>query len=82
MFITAHSLAESELSEVVNVDVTQLDHQQLFTKLFKEMLSYRLDQQVFSRVSVYSLSIRIYNIVSVLLTVMYASKISHDNAVT
>lgn len=40
----------TELADVVDMDITQLDHQQLFTKLFKDILSYRLDQQVFSRV--------------------------------
>ena len=38
------------VADVVNMDVAELDHPKMFTKLFKSILSYRLKEIDFSRV--------------------------------
>lgn len=39
------------LTDVINMDAIQQDHPKLFTKLFKAILNYRLNELDFSRVS-------------------------------
>ena len=39
------------IADVVNMDVAELDHPKMFTKLFKSILNYRLKEIDFSRVS-------------------------------
>lgn len=50
--VVGGDLATLGLTDILNMDVVNLDHPRLFSKLFKAVLKYRLEEADFSRVSV------------------------------